>query len=281
MIRMATIGAGRWGCMHASKVALHPEVTFTAIVDRQLTRAVEAAQMYGARGAFAHLDDALSEFDACIIALPIHLLAPVAERCLKAGKHVLVEKPGALSTREVTLLVDAQASASRIAAIGFLERFNVGNSVQTGSVRALALWRSAPLGPRFGGLGLDWCCHDIDLAHWLTGEQLTVEHIHTASKGVLRFRLSGQAASVRINTRTGSRRVRRLVWADGTRINLRTSGIDALSAQLNAFIGAINGGGYGRLAHLTDALRTLSTLETLTSVSDAGGIENGQYPLPM
>ncbi len=281
MIRMAVIGAGRWGCMHASKVALHPLVALTAIVDLKLTRAAEAAQMYGAAGAFRTVEDALPYFDACIIAVPIRMLSTVAAQVLMAGKHVLIEKPGAMNLGALKIVMEAQRASGTVAAVGFLERFNVNADLAPGRIRSLALWRSAPSGPRFGTLALDWSCHDVDLAYWLTGTRLKVGRVDSVTEHSLRFRLEDQGVCARINTRTGSSRVRRKVWADGLRIDLLDSRVDALHEQMTSFVAAINGHGYGRLADLSDALKTLSALDTLARLSEGQKGRHGQYPLPV
>lgn len=75
--------------------------------------------------AYANLAEALADPDVDVVhlAVPNHLHAPYALKALKAGKHVICEKPMATSTAEARTLADAARSSGRVAALSYNLRF--------------------------------------------------------------------------------------------------------------------------------------------------------------
>ncbi|MBI3555556.1 MAG: Gfo/Idh/MocA family oxidoreductase [Deltaproteobacteria bacterium] len=71
-------------------------------------------------------EDALLATDAeiAIVAVTNHQLAPLAQKCLRAGKHLLLEKPAAMSVDQLDELVKAAALAKRAVKVGFNHRFH-------------------------------------------------------------------------------------------------------------------------------------------------------------
>src|SRR5690606_38240132 len=63
------------------------------------------------------------EFDAAIVAVPHHLHAPIATELLSHGKHVLLEKPMAITPEECDLIIAAAEASSGVLAIGMIRRF--------------------------------------------------------------------------------------------------------------------------------------------------------------
>ncbi len=111
----------RWGIISTAKIgtekvipamqqAAHCEVV--AIASRDLSRAQQAGQQLGIPKAYGSYDALIAdpEVDAVYNPLPNHLHVPLSIQALQAGKHVLCEKPIALSSKEAQSLVDvAQA----------------------------------------------------------------------------------------------------------------------------------------------------------------------------
>ncbi len=111
----------RWGVLSTAKIgtekvipamqqAVHCEVV--AIASRDLNRAQQVAQQLGISKAYGSYDALIAdpEVDAVYNPLPNHLHVPLSIQALRAGKHVLCEKPIALSSKEAQSLVDvAQA----------------------------------------------------------------------------------------------------------------------------------------------------------------------------
>lgn len=255
---MAVIGAGRWGALHAAKLAGLAGVTVAAIADPDRARATRLAARYGA----VAVPDlaAAPRLDAVCIATPHAALAPLARDALSRGLHVLVEKPMALDLTAARDLVQQARAADRLLKVGYLERFNP----------AIADWRpdgvliARRIGPAVaGGLTLDWLVHDLDLAHWLLGPQLQVVR-GLAATGRVSAVLEGAAGRARLTARIGAPR-RRLRGRQSER-DLMGAG-DALGAQIAAFVGAIRGDVDLRLADGADAVRVLERVAELRALT--------------
>lgn len=108
----------RWGIISTAKIGTkqvipamqqgkHCEVT--AIASRDLARAQQVAQQLGIPQAYGSYEALLADpnVDAVYNPLPNHLHVPLSIQALQAGKHVLCEKPIALSSEEAQSLVDA------------------------------------------------------------------------------------------------------------------------------------------------------------------------------
>ncbi|MCX6498339.1 MAG: Gfo/Idh/MocA family oxidoreductase [Arthrobacter sp.] len=93
-LRAAVVGAGYWGPNLARNFKSGPDWELAGIVDRDLGRAAKLAAAYGVP-AFESVDELLdtAEIDAVAIATPAHTHHGIALTALRAGKHVLVEKP--------------------------------------------------------------------------------------------------------------------------------------------------------------------------------------------
>jgi D-xylose 1-dehydrogenase (NADP+, D-xylono-1,5-lactone-forming) len=89
---------------------------------RELAQAWGAARWHGGDGGYERLLDD-PEVDAVYVPLPNYLHAEWTVRALKAGKHVLCEKPLALTLEEVDAIAAAAADAGRFVLEGFMYRF--------------------------------------------------------------------------------------------------------------------------------------------------------------
>jgi len=111
----------RWGVLSTARIATQKVIpaiqgssslgTVTAIASRNLARARAAAKTLGIPTALDSYQALLNsqEIDAVYNPLPNHLHVPWSIRALEAGKHVLCEKPVALTAKEAQQLVDAAA----------------------------------------------------------------------------------------------------------------------------------------------------------------------------
>lgn len=95
MIRFATIGSGHIVEQFLTEAKKHPEFTLTAVYSRTGERAAEFAAQWGAPLTFTDLSSlaACGEVDAVYIASPNLCHAEQAMTLMKAGKHILCEKP--------------------------------------------------------------------------------------------------------------------------------------------------------------------------------------------
>lgn len=122
-LRVGVIGVGSLGINHARIYAMLPECELTGILDTDLERAQHVADTYGVK-AYNTLDGLLADIDAVSVVVPTHLHYDVASQIIRAGKHLLVEKPITATTSEAEDLVRLADDADVILQVGHIERFN-------------------------------------------------------------------------------------------------------------------------------------------------------------
>lgn len=98
-------------------------VQIVALADPQLVRTQELAAAFSVPLSVAEYRDMLEHVDAVILALPHHLHATIGVEVLKAGKHVLMEKPLANTVAECDVLIAAARQAGRVLAVGQVRRY--------------------------------------------------------------------------------------------------------------------------------------------------------------
>src|SRR5258708_28655401 len=101
MLGVGILGAGFFGALRARAIAAVPDVRIAAVCAEELALAEAFAAEHGGKpyGDWrAMLDD--SSVDVVAITAPHHLHCALAVAALQAGKHVLLEKPMALSVAE-------------------------------------------------------------------------------------------------------------------------------------------------------------------------------------
>lgn len=262
-MRVAVVGAGRWGRVHAQKLASLPGVRVVAVVDVQRSRAQELAQQLSAQ-ALGSVHD-LPAVDAITVAVPIAELAAVSTALLRYGVPLLIEKPFAQSAAQAQRVI-AQAQAQGVGlAVGFVERFNPAVPPQPAS--QIPLWVARRVGPQAPAqLGLDWLIHDLDLALWRLGPLQVVRTRRSAQSLGLRLRTEA-GVPVSLFAGASAQRSRRVWVGAGRPAPLDASGYDALGAQMRAFLRWAAGGAAGRLAMASAALDCLRLLEARATPS--------------
>jgi len=107
-LRVAVIGAGYWGPNLARNFRSSRDWELAAIVDLDRARAEKVADSVGGASVLTDIDDALNDagIDAVAIATPARTHHPLVMRALRAGKHVVVEKPLADSSEHAREMVD-------------------------------------------------------------------------------------------------------------------------------------------------------------------------------
>ncbi|HEY6988100.1 MAG TPA: Gfo/Idh/MocA family oxidoreductase [Bryobacteraceae bacterium] len=109
----------RWGVLGAANIAIKKVIPamqrselcdIAAIASRDAERARQAAQQLGIPKAFGSYEEMLadSSVDAVYNPLPNHLHVPWSIKAAEAGKHVLCEKPLALSAQEAGKLIEVR-----------------------------------------------------------------------------------------------------------------------------------------------------------------------------
>ncbi len=115
-VRIAILGTGGMANVHAERFAAIPGCTIVAAADVDLQRAKDFAAKHNIPAACAGVKELLkkADFDAVTIVAPDAFHAPLSIACLKAGKHVLCEKPLAVTYPDARKMVAAAKKAGVI-----------------------------------------------------------------------------------------------------------------------------------------------------------------------
>jgi len=184
MYRLALLGAGFIGSVHAANLANHPRVDFTMVYDIDQLRAKRLAVEHGVHAADS-LEPAFDpdRVDALLIASSTDTHADYLRRAADAGLAVLCEKP-------IDLDLDRATDAARYAQrhgiptmVDFNRRFDrdyaeVKRAVDAGEIGDVELIQLTSRGPAMppldyiavsGGQMRDQTIHFFDLARWISG----------------------------------------------------------------------------------------------------------------
>lgn len=186
--RFALVGAGLFGEMHARAYRAHPEAELAVVCDVNRARAREVAQRYGA-GRFCTdwrevaLD---AEIAAASVATPDFAHTEIAVGLARAGKHLLVEKPLAMTEEECEQIIAAAREAGVKLMVDFHNRWSpplatARRMIESGELGVprfvyfrLSNTTAVPLKmlPWAGESSVLWFLgsHAVDAASWLIGE---------------------------------------------------------------------------------------------------------------
>jgi predicted dehydrogenase len=193
VVQIGILGCGRIArTRHIPEIAANPKARLAGFYNRTLPVAEELAAGLGGR-AYATPEELLADpfIDAVLVLTPNNSHAEFATAALRAGKHVLCEKPMAVTLEECERLVEEERASSRILMIAQNQRFHAAHvkarelivsgaigsvlTVQTAfshggpSLDANSWFLSKSTG-RLGVLG-DLGVHKIDLIRFLTGQE--------------------------------------------------------------------------------------------------------------
>ena len=189
----------RWGVLGVARVATHrflpaaagsKLVRVSAIASRDLGKARAAATQFGIANSYGSYEELLAdpEVDAIYNPLPNHLHAPWTIRAAEAGKHVLCEKPIALSSAEVDELIRVRDRGRVKIGEAFMVRCHprwlrareLVSAGRIGTLRAVSGYFTIPLSdpsnvryvPEMGGGAMfDLGCYQVTLARMMFGEE--------------------------------------------------------------------------------------------------------------
>jgi predicted dehydrogenase len=193
-VRIALIGCGLIG---QKRLNLLPHGSVTIACDAQLDRAKKIASQSPGCVAMESFEQAVNSpnVDVVMIATINSALAPIALAAVKRGKHVLVEKPAAISVKELEEIETAAKTTGALVRVGYNHRYHPAG------LKAVELFRGGALGPMMfvrgryghggrlgyekewradakisgGGELIDQGVHLIDLAGIFLGEFTAVE----------------------------------------------------------------------------------------------------------
>ena len=175
--RVAVIGVGYLGRIHAQKYAHLPEVELVAVVDADRATATRVAAEMNVEASTDYAQ-VLKLVDAVSIAVPTSLHYQAGCTALRQGVHVLMEKPIATTVAEARELVALADQQQRVLQVGHLERFNpaiLAAVDRLDTPRFVESHRLAPFKQRGTDVSvvLDLMIHDIDLIQELVGRRIT------------------------------------------------------------------------------------------------------------
>ena len=151
-ISVGVIGIGNMGQHHVRVLSMIKGIQLVGVADINAELGIETASKYQIH----YFDDyhkLLAHVDAVCVAVPTRLHHSVGMACLRAGVHVLIEKPIAASISEAESLVNAAADLNCILQVGHIERFNpafqeLHNVLKTEEVLAIEARRMSPYSKR-------------------------------------------------------------------------------------------------------------------------------------
>ncbi len=225
-MKWALIGYGGMGEWHVGKIQTMPEFEIVGIYDVKPDR-IQAARDAGLT-AYESLEALLADesIELVTLAIPNDLHVDVAVRAMHAGKHVVCEKPVALSSRELQRMIDASRDTGKLFTVhqnrrwdedflivkklfreGALGRtFNIESRVH-GSRGVPGDWRNTYR--QGGGMILDWGVHLLDQmlnmveedvsSTFCTVSHVTNDEVDDGFKTILTFE-SGLTAHVEVGT---------------------------------------------------------------------------------
>lgn len=206
-MKIAVLGLGFMGSTHLKALRNVPEASLAAILSNdERAREGDLSNVQGNLGGpgehfdfsdvkkYRHPEEVMADpdIDAVDICLPTFLHAPVALRALQAGKHVLVEKPMALTAAEAEELLHEARRRNRVLMSAQVLRFFPQYKALRDTLAKLgpprhAFFRRRCAAPAWskwlhnksksGGGVFDLLIHDIDMALWLFGEPLRISAI--------------------------------------------------------------------------------------------------------
>jgi len=202
-MKVAIVGCGGLGNVHASSYAKVPGVTVVGVCDIQPDLMENMAKRTGAT-AYSSFDEMLekSGCEVVSVTLPSYLHKEYSIRAANAGKHVICEKPIALNLEDAAEMISVCEKNGVRLFIGHVVRFfpeyvQMRNKINDGSLGRIGVAHAKRIGghpgdrrPWFaeddksGGVVIDLMIHDLDFFRWSLGEVRSVYGLRTVEGNV-------------------------------------------------------------------------------------------------
>jgi UDP-N-acetylglucosamine 3-dehydrogenase len=195
---VAVVGTGFWGKNHARVYKELQETELLAVCDIDAERARSVADQFGAKP-YTSFRKMLQDrnIEAVSVATWSTSLARVATEAVKAGKHVLVEKPMAANVGQAEKLLEAAKKKRVHVSVGFLMRFipglqHIKKAVEEKTIGELVCAtakRVSQWPERIGDVGVvkDTAIHDIDVMLYLFNKDPIAVYAKTGSMRYKKF----------------------------------------------------------------------------------------------
>jgi predicted dehydrogenase len=259
MVRVALFGSGWIMPFHAQGVLDHPAARLVAVANWREESARALADRFEISRVTTEWEDLAQDpgIDAVVIGTPNALHAPQAVACLRAGKHVLVEKPMATTVEEADQMVTAARASGRSLMVAHCWRFRdeVGalrRRIVDGEFGDIVKTRGYGLHERWGPAGwftdpdlagggalLDMGVHAVDTTRYLLGDPLPVR-----VEAVVGTRYS--------DARVDDDAILLITWSNGTNSVVESGWWQPHIGGLEADVEVFGTKGYGRVFDVAD-----------------------------
>jgi len=127
-VNVAVVGCGYWGANYVRVMSELPAATLRGVCDKDGGRLHDIGRRFQFRYTWNDIHDVLGDdlVEAVVVATPSSTHYQLVRECLAAGKHVLVEKPLALSVEDASRLVEAARAADRRLMVAHTFLYNPG-----------------------------------------------------------------------------------------------------------------------------------------------------------
>jgi myo-inositol 2-dehydrogenase/D-chiro-inositol 1-dehydrogenase len=207
-MRVAQIGVGRIGQLHAGVLAAHPGIETLILADADSTRAQEVAAKIGATA--ASVDEAIESADALVIAAATNAHADLIRLGLARRIPIFCEKPLALDLEDTARLVGEVEGSGIGFQLGFQRRFDPayrearrlvasGEIGRLYQVRMIANDHTPPPEayiPTSGGFFRDSSIHDFDAVRFVAGDEVETIQVEGGALGDEMFARYGDVDTV-------------------------------------------------------------------------------------
>lgn len=166
-LRVAVVGCGHLGRIHARLLRTLEEIELVGVVDPLPAARAEVAAECECQ-AFAQHGEVIDQVDAAVVATPTNVHHPVALELLQHGIHLLIEKPITSTVSQANQLIDHARSGGLVVQVGHVERFNSAWNAAVGHLEAPQYIEAVRAGPYTFratdvSIVLDLMIHDLDL----------------------------------------------------------------------------------------------------------------------
>ena len=191
-LRVGVIGCGLISGVHIHAIEETDHAVLAAVCDIDPEKLEKTAKEYGVKGYLDYRElIAQPDIDAVHICVPHYLHAPISIAALRAGKHVLCEKPMGTSLREAQAMAQAAKDSGKTLSVCFQNRYNgatrrmkriidggemgkvIGGSAFVCWDRGGAYYADSPWRGKWategGSVLINQAIHTLDLMKWLSG----------------------------------------------------------------------------------------------------------------
>lgn len=188
-VRIGQIGAGEIAKIHALSFSTIAEAEIAAVADPDTARARRHARRFGIPAVFDDFRKMLRRADVDVVSLsvPNYLHGPIGTECLRAGKHVICEKPLCLTLAEADAMIAAAKRNGLVLAYAeelcyvpkFVKMKQIADSGALGKIMHISQVEEhgGAYSPWFfaketagGGVMMDMACHSIEFCRWFLGK---------------------------------------------------------------------------------------------------------------